>query len=569
LAKRKQPGDDEGHHSVVGYDPEVEPATATTATLPWLLSYLLHTGCTKVSQASCGAHHRRSQDRAFHVLQALVQLAARADASGEITLRTSWGEGRLCVDGSFHVDSGWAAKMQEIQQTAGQLLADSGGRLGGPKPATSWASLADTLWHCARLRWFTKGSRKNKWLHAVTLDVTSVALSQLTRGLVMWASTQSEPHTAELLACHPAGKKIHPALIARLTEKRDQRSAAKQWQEDGLQVCVNVNHFEMKVSSKYMHETRKTFAEEEIVELAIDSTTLAGRDTQISIAFACRSGVAAYLPPITHRHLRWREADPGDHAKEEDIKHFEQKGLQTRRGLDSQDCIRSINHVLRTGLDKDLSSFKPEEALESMPKGSVRYWDPTQCRWVRAPAPGSGPSVYELPDSMLSGIRALLLTVDQKQSQWAAVQYMADGEAGLGLFTAPRPDPYHRSWRDFQFAMAHSHGNFQHTAVQLNMALNVNYQPFGTGAHLSKRQDVKKEWARLLPAYDTEFDSLAGKIALDMREPAPRSLVGWQFDSCGGKGSTTTYSVILAGLKTVWRGPFLCDQKRPRKYPDH
>ena len=63
------------------------------------------------------------------------------------------------------------------------------------------------------------------------------------------------------------------------------------------------------------------------------------------------------------------------------------------------------------------------------------------------------------------------------------------------------------------------------------MALNVNYQPFGTGSHLSKRQDVKKEWARLLPAYDEQFESLAGKIALDLRATAPRSLVWWQFET--------------------------------------
>lgn len=414
--------------------------------------------------------------------------------------------------------------MQDIKHRAGNLLTDPGSRLGGPSP-TDWTSLASTLWHCTRLLWLTKGARKNKFLHETMLDVTSVALACVTRGLSMWVSMQSELSTAELLACHPADKKIHPALIACLEKKRDQRSAARQWKEDGLQVSVNVSHFETKKSSRYMHETRKMFAKEKIVEVVMDSTMFATRDTQLSLAFACRSGVAAYLPPITHRHLRWRQEDPGDMVKDEDLIRFEQKGMRTLAHLDSQDCIRSINHVLQVGLGKDLSTFKPEEALASMPVGGVRFWDPTLHRWVRAPAAGSGPPMYELPDSMLAGINALLLTVDQKQSQWAAVQYMADCNIGLGLFTAPRPDPYHRSWRDFQFAMTHSQGNFRHTSVQLNMALNVNYQPFGTGSHLAKRQDVKQEWARLLPTYDEEFESLAGKIALDLRETAPRSLV--------------------------------------------
>ena len=344
----------------------------------------------------------------------------------------------------------------------------------------------------------------------------------------MWARAQSEPSTGELLACHPAGKKLHPVLVTRLEKKRDPRSAARQWEEDGLRVRPNVSNLETKTSSRYMHETRKMFAKGKIVELAMDSTMLATRDTQISIAFDCHSGVAAYLPPLTHRHLRWREEDPGDIVKDEDFKRFEQQGLRTLAHLDGQDCIRSINHVLRTGLGKDISTFKSEEALVSMPTGGVRYWDPALHRWVRAPAAGSGPPTYELPDSQLAGIRALLLTVDQKQSQWAATQYMADCNVGFDLFTAPRPDPYHRSWRDFQFAMTHSQGNFRHTSVQLNMALNVNYQPFGSGSHLSKRQDVKKEWARLLPTYDEQFESLAGKIAMDLRETAPRSLVWWQ-----------------------------------------
>ena len=528
-AKRARPGEDRVYDNMVGQDHAVEPATATTATVPWLLTYLLHTGCTKIGHSGCPVHHRRCQNRAFHVLEALVKLAGLGDAIDTMPLRTSWGEGCLSVDGIFHADAGWWAKMDDIQQKGCPLLTDPGSRLAGPSP-TDWTSLASILWHCTRLRWLTRGARKNKWLHDTALDVTTVALASVTRGLIMWMSRQSEPSTGELLACHPAGKKIHPALIARLEQKRDKRCAIRQWAEDGLRARPNVCNLETKTSSRYVHQTRKIFAEERIVELVMDSTMLATRDTQISIAFACHSGVAAYLPPITHRHLRWHQEAPGDIVDEEDFKRFEQQGLRTLAHLDGQDCIRSINHVLRTGLRKDLSTFKPQEALSSMPIGGVRYWDLTLHRWVRAPATGSGPPTYELPDSMLAGISALLLTVDQKQSQWAAAQYMADSIVGLGLFTAPRPDPYHRSWRDFQFAMTHSQGNFRHTSVQLNMALNVNYQPFGSGSHLSKRQDVKQEWARLLPTYDEQFETLAGKIAMDLRETAPRSLVWWRFD---------------------------------------
>ena len=67
-----------------------------------------------------------------------------------------------------------------------------------------------------------------------------------------------------------------------------------------------------------------------------------------------------------------------------------------------------------------------------MPMGGARYWGPTLLRWVRAPATGSGSHKYELPDSMLDGISVLLLTVDQKQGQWAATQFMTDSITGGG-----------------------------------------------------------------------------------------------------------------------------------------
>ena len=471
-------------------------------------------------------------------------MAAKGADADTRRVQTPWGIGQLGIDGTFVVDEGWQFRMQDIRLAAGCLLTDPWSRHGGAN-ATDWTCLSSTLWHCSRLCWLTHGDRKNKTVHKAALQVISVILVQLTRGLIMWANKQSEPCTAELLAFHPAHKKIHPVLIARLEKKPNQRSAVREWTNDGLRVKPEVYNLENNARSRYMQETRKTFMNVKIVELILDSTMFAGRDTQLSIAFACDSGVAAYLPPLTHRHLRWRQAAPGDIVNDEDFKRFEQKGWQTLKGLEGQDCIQSINHVLQVGLGKNFSTFKPQETLKSMPRHGVRYWDPTHHRWMRAVAPGSGLAVYELPDSMLDGISALLLTVDQKPSQWGAVQYMADSNIGLGLFTAPRADPYHRSWRDFQFAMTHSQGHFRHSSVQLNMALNVNHQPFGTGAHLSKRQDIKKEWARLLPAYDAEFEALAGKIALDMRAPAPRILIRFQFQICRGNFA---YMIFVYGL---------------------
>ena len=49
---------------------------------------------------------------------------------------------------------------------------------------------------------------------------------------------------------------------------------------------------------------------------------------------------------------------------------------------------------------------------------------------------------------------------------------------GMGLMVMFRGGKFHRSWRDFAFAMKHAAGYFDHTAVQLHHAFNVNYAPF-------------------------------------------------------------------------------------------
>ena len=97
-AKRARHGDDTGNHTMVGEDHEVEPAMATTATVPWLLTYLLLASCSKMGHSGCPAHNRRSQNRAFQALQAFVMLAAQGDATDPMLLRTSWGTGRLSVN---------------------------------------------------------------------------------------------------------------------------------------------------------------------------------------------------------------------------------------------------------------------------------------------------------------------------------------------------------------------------------------------------------------------------------------------------------------------------------------
>ena len=54
--------------------------------------------------------------------------------------------------------------------------------------------------------------------------------------------------------------------------------------------------------------------------------------------------------------------------------------------------------------------------------------------------------------------------------------------------------------------------------------MNINYQPFGSATHLTKRQEMKSELERLVPKPGVEFEALAGNIALDARCAPPTSV---------------------------------------------
>ena len=216
------------------------------------------------------------------------------------------------------------------------------------------------------------------------------------------------------------------------------------------------------------------------------------------ITFASEVGLAAYLPPIVNRQLKWRDGPAGSDITEAEWNQFCKSGFKAKHRVEVVDCIRGLGHTLSTGIRKSLLDFRLPSILPSLSGGSLRYWQDS--RWMRvncadlqnmmtaASASGSlteaGPSAsgsrflgeQELPDTAKDP-PMLLLTVDQKQSQWTAAKFMADPN-GMGLMVMFRGDKFHRSWRDFAFAMKHAAGYLDHTAVQLHHAFNVNYAPF-------------------------------------------------------------------------------------------
>jgi len=168
--------------------------------------------------------------------------------------------------------------------------------------------------------------------------------------------------------------------------------------------------------------------------------------------------------------------------------------------------------------------FKP---LES---GEARIWSEEKQCWLRQRGtPTSGvmkdssfheeDGYPELPEEMrnVERVCVLLETLDQKQCQWSAGQYL--NQEGFMIWL--RPDCFHRSWRDFVWAMESAEGGFHHTGAQLTHCFGVNYHAMGM--HMAKRRELQAEWRQLFPRYGQEFEELCAMISLDERQPCPRT----------------------------------------------
>jgi hypothetical protein len=131
-------------------------------------------------------------------------------------------------------------------------------------------------------------------------------------------------------------------------------------------------------------------------------------------------------------------------------------------------------------LSTTVTDFVAPKGLIRMSVGDTRVWDEQEGRWCRGrpPLPGSchrSSMVPELPNTGQAP-RFLLLTVDEKQTQWHMACFMASQY--MCWF---RGYLFHRSWNDFKWALRWSGGWLHHSMMQLCHAFNVNYRPFPRG----------------------------------------------------------------------------------------
>ena len=507
---------------------EIKAGTTVMANIPWLLMYLLSGNTMRLPRKK----DRWIRAKAFRLLSSLVSMACSTfGATEEDHAEISTFFGRATIDrrGIVKGDDAWVAQVHAHEQRCLDILMNLGS--GGARKGAgltglgSGCDMAAMMWHWALLTLNTARPGQNTQIHKMGQSILGELLALTSNQLDKWTVLQKEASTARLVSLQRKGKRSNPAILSRLLRKGSKRAACRSWQEDGMKVKSKVDHFENKMSAVYFQGVKAIFSQETVLEIIFDSSMFGTHDYEVHIVFAPRRNLAAYLPPTIVRHIRWRSEDAGLPISEADQKTFEATGFKAKKGQSIEDSIRLWHHVTKIACTKDtgLQKFKCPVSLPALARGEARTWSETSQCWLRAkdtPTAGAeDESCAELPQVMLNieHVCVLLATLDQKQCQWSAGQYLASE----GYLIWLREDCFHRSWRDFVWTTEMSIGGFHHTCAQLTHCYGVNYQAMGM--HMAKRRELQEEWRQLLPRYDEGFEELCAMVSLDERKPWPRT----------------------------------------------
>ena len=354
----------------------------------------------------------------------------------------------------------------------------------------------------------------------VVRELSISLLVWLCTGFYEWCMRQDEPSTHALLLTQPPGKRgAGPLLRCRLADKKNIRGARRAWSEDGAKGSPTAESVLRTVCTTHLSNVRKTFKGVSLLELCFDGSGVSVRNHDIFAAYThtgdggigthCE-GVGTYLPPVRVPELAWRARDADEGITGEDSEWWETRGWKTRAGVRIYQAARTVQHVLVNMLSTTITDFMAPKGLSRMTVGDTRVWDEQQGRWYRGVSPNMVP---ELPDTGQVP-RFLLLTMDQKQTQWHMAHFLASRY--MCLF---RGDLHHRSWNDFKWALRWSTGFMHHSMMQLCHAFNVNYGPFPRGGNTAKKQDIHMEWRTLQPKPCDRFRGLAAQICMDLGLP--------------------------------------------------
>ena len=211
------------------------------------------------------------------------------------------------------------------------------------------------MWH-----WVHPGNRPRG---RVAQSILPQIIVRICAGLTQWASLEKEPTTSTLVALQERGRKTHPALLRRLRQKQKKRRTVAEWREDGLPVQIAAGSLEANASAQFVNEIQQVFGSCRVIELVLDSTRFATRDTQVCVAFASQLGMVAYLPPIVNRQIKRRDGPAGSGIADTDWIQFSKSGFRSKHRMEVCDTIRGIGHSLSTGMGKSLLDFSLSSEL--------------------------------------------------------------------------------------------------------------------------------------------------------------------------------------------------------------
>ena len=513
-----------------GFEPLVSPG--------WLILYTLLENCCNLRKSTAAAVAMRK--RAFEILDMLVRKACQA--SGTSSLQTAHATFSVSQDGHLQGDDHWkqlvatglgahdAPGLAQVCAGIQAGQASDNARVGEGVVVAS--TLSGMLWLVTRLCICKAPGGKAAFEIArdMACDLIVFVADIVSRWFI--SLPVSEVRTLDLVAAQPRGSRTMPEVVARMLQKKRPRTTAQQWRSDGIHTVPNAKYLERRSSAAYLGNVHSSMGAVRTIGLSLDGTTFATKELNVTMAYAPFLDLGAYLPPIKCRRLRWRSSSSGQEISEADKAQFLKTGFRTMPRMEIWDFVCELEHLLKSGLGKSLQDFRFAEEFPLMDAGHVRYYHPTKKQWYRvsASSPAGDEGTPELSlktlSLLLADIPVLLFDEDQKHSQWSGSHFLVDPARGLNLMAWFRGDKYHRSWRDWQWAVSKAPGNFNWTSVQLNYVFNVNYQPFGAGGHYSKRQEIKLDWERLFPRAGPEFEAFTQNISLDSRRPPPTGLRG-------------------------------------------
>mmetsp|Transcript_52539 Transcript_52539/g.114719 ORF Transcript_52539/g.114719 Transcript_52539/m.114719 type:complete len:1337 (-) Transcript_52539:10-4020(-) len=316
----------------------------------------------------------------------------------------------------------WAMTMPDGNPVTASFQSSEGGvSISGPLAKLEWSG-EEYDW--AQALWDT--SRTITTLNEDVRKLAGFLLRMCEQQLVTRIKAQKTATPLEVVGSVLRGpvrmRRLPRSLLAHAGQKKRPHSAMAAWKDDGSGLSMSAEVCMKKHCALYLNQTRKACEGAETVELLFDGSTYGETKSECIVIFTpgSSSGFAAFLPPLPHRELAWRQQPgvPGSKVSSEDYQRFLKQGFKKDPGLRAVELLSMLNHNLKIATGNDLSHFaapgsffRPMELqLQALPPHGARYFCDERQQWIRE---HEGVELPEL-DLTAGPPKILMLTLDQE-----------------------------------------------------------------------------------------------------------------------------------------------------------